>query len=98
MLMLKVVLSGEARSQLKDLQHNHIHPLIRRRALILLLRSENMPNDQITNITGLCENVITGYVHKYLDGGIARLTELKFRKPESKLKALLHNPVHWSVA
>lgn len=86
MLMLRVVLSGEARAQLKDLQHNHIHPLIRRRALILLLRSENTPNDQITNITGLCENVITGYVHKYLDGGIARLTELKFRKPESKLK------------
>ena len=52
----------------------------------MLLRSENTPNDQIENITGLCENAVTGYVHNYLDGGISRLTELKFRKPESKLK------------
>ena len=86
MLMLRVVLSGESQAQLKDLQQNHIHPLIRRRALVLLLRSENTPNDQIENITGLCENAVTGYVHNYLDGGISRLTELKFRKPESKLK------------
>ena len=86
MLMLRVVLSGEAQAKLKYLQQNHIHPLIRRRALVLLLRSENTPNDQITNITGLCENAITGYVHNYLNGGIAKLTELKFRKPESKLK------------
>ena len=69
MLMLRVVLSGESQAQLKDLQQNHIHPLIRRRA-VLLLRSENTPNDQIENITCLCENAITGYVHNYLDGGI----------------------------
>jgi transposase len=84
--MLRVVLSNDERVELKYLQQNHIHLLIRRRALVLLLRSENTPNDQITNITGLCESVITGYVHNYLDGGIAKLTELKFRKPESQLK------------
>ena len=37
MLMLRVVLSGESQAQLKDLQQNHIHPLIRRRALVLQL-------------------------------------------------------------
>ena len=82
--MLRVVLSGESQAQLKDLQQNHIHPLIRRRALFFFLRSENTPNDQIENITGLCENAITGYVHNYLDGGISRLTELKFRKIETE--------------
>ena len=86
MLMLKVVLSQEARIQLQDLHQNHIHPHIRRRAFVLLLRSENTANDRITNITGLCENVIIGYVHRYLNGGIESLTELKFRKPESQLQ------------
>ena len=76
MLMLRVVLSGESQAQLKDLQQNHIHPLIRRRALVLLLRSENTPNDQIENITGLCENAVTGYVHNYLDGGKIILLQL----------------------
>ena len=63
MFMLRVVLSREVHDQLKDLQQNHIHPHIRRRALVLLLRSENTSNAQMTRITGLCENSITGYVH-----------------------------------
>jgi len=51
MLMLRVVLSGESQAQSKDLQQNHIHPLIRQRVLVLLLRSENAPNDQIDDIS-----------------------------------------------
>lgn len=84
--MYRVELSGTERAQLQDLQHTHIHPHIRRRALVLLLRSENTSNDTISGITGLSENTITDYVQSYQDGGIARLTALSFRKPVSQLQ------------
>ncbi len=80
-MMIKIKLSVEKQNQLKDLQQNHIHPVIRRRALVVLLRFENTPNDQITSITGLCENVIIHYIRMYQEGGIKCLTELNFRKP-----------------
>jgi hypothetical protein len=59
--MYRIELSGTEQSQLQDLQQNHIHPHIRRRALVLLLRYEKTPNDKIKSITGLCENTITDY-------------------------------------
>ncbi len=84
--MYRIELSNAEQSQLQDLQQNHIHPHIRRRALVLLLRYEKIPNDKITSITGLCENTIIDYVQLYQDGGIKRLTELHFRKPVSQLQ------------
>ena len=84
--MYRTELSAAELSQLQDLQQNHIHPHIRRRALVLLLRHENSPNDKITSITGLCENTITDYAKLYQDGGIEHLTALHFRKPVSQLQ------------
>ena len=84
--MYRTELSAAELSQLQDLQQNHIHPHIRRRALVLLLRHEKLPNDKISSITGICENTITDYVQLYQEGGIERLTELHFRKPVSQLQ------------
>jgi transposase len=84
--MYRTELSAGELSQLQDLQQNHIHPHIRRRSLVLLLRHEHSSNDRITKITGLCENTITHYVQLYKDGGIERLTELHFRTPVSQLQ------------
>lgn len=84
--MLRIDLSDNECNELKELQQNHLHPVIRRRALVILLRAENNSNIQITKITGICENSIITYVHLYQTGGIKRLTVLNFRKPESQLK------------
>jgi transposase len=84
--MYRIALSTAEQNQLQDLQQNHIHPHIRRRALVLLLRHENSSTDKITSVTGLCENTIISYVQLYQDGGIDCLTELHFRKPISQLQ------------
>ena len=84
--MYHVGLSAAEQGELQTLQQSHIHPHIRRRALVVLLRSENTPNNKITSITGLSENTITDYVQCYKEGGIARLTTLNFRKPISQLQ------------
>lgn len=84
--MYRVELSVTERTQLQVLQQDHIHSHIRRRALVLLLRSENTSNEKITSITGVSENTIIDYVQCYQTGGIARLTALNFRKPVSQLQ------------
>jgi transposase len=60
--------------------------MIRRRALVVLLRNEEHSNIQIQCITGLSENTIISYVQSFLEGGIEQLTTLNYRQPESQLR------------
>lgn len=85
--MIKINLSADTRATLMDLHQTHIHSVIRQRAHVLLLRSENLLNAQISNITGLSEPTIIDYVHQYLAKGEAWITTLNFRKPMSKLQS-----------
>jgi len=84
--MLKLNLSPTMRLLLTTLHQHHIHNIIRQRAHVLLLRSENISNTQISNITGLSEPTIINYVHQYIDKGESWVTTLNFRKPKSQLQ------------
>ena len=72
---------------LDTLHQNHIHPVIRQRAHVILLRSGKIPNDQISIISGLSETTIINYAHQYLDKGSSWVTALNFRKPVSQLQS-----------
>lgn len=85
--MIRLNLSAEARTILMDFHQHHIHPTIRQRAHVLLLRSENLSNSQISNITELSEPTIIDYVHQYLAKGESWVTALNFRKPVSQLQS-----------
>lgn len=85
--MIKITLSVSELAVLRDLHQNHIHPVIRQRAHVLLLRSENIPNDRISIIAGLGETTIIDYAHQYLEKGVFWVTTLNFRKPVSKLQS-----------
>ena len=85
--MIKINLSAETHTTLMELHQNHIHQTIRQRAHVLLLRSEDLLNAQISNITGLSEPTIIDYVHQYLEKGESWVTTLNFRKPVSQLQS-----------
>lgn len=85
--MIKINLSEDTRATLMELHQTHIHPVIRQRADVLLLRSENISNKKISKITGLSEPTIIDYVHQYRAKGEAWVTTLNFRKPVSKLQS-----------
>lgn len=85
--MIKINLSADTKDRLMDLHQNHIHHIIRQRAHVLLLRSESILNDKISNITGLSEPTIIDYVHQYLGKGEPWVTTLNFRKPVSELQS-----------
>ena len=85
--MSKITLSVSERAVLRDLHQNHIHTVIRERAHVMLLRSENIPNNRISIITGLSETTIIHYAHQYLENGVSWVTTLNFRKPVSQLQS-----------
>lgn len=85
--MIKIELSSPDHKALMELHQNHIHHVIRQRAHVILLRSEQLSNDQISNITGLAESTIIDYVHHYLLSGLQWVITLNFRKPVSQLQA-----------
>jgi transposase len=85
--MIKITLSVSERAVLRDLHQNHIYPVIRQRAHVILLRSENIPNNRISIITGLSETTIIDYAHQYLKNGVSWVTTLNFRKPVSQLQS-----------
>lgn len=64
---------------------HHLHPHVQRKMEALLLKSENLPHQQIARIVGVCQNTLLGYFAQYHTGGIETLKELNFYKPESAL-------------
>lgn len=84
--MLKLEISTTDHDVLINLHQNHIHQVIRQRAHVILLRSEGLSNQKISNLTGLVECTIIDYVHCYLLDGLAWVTMLNFRKPISQLQ------------
>ena len=65
---------------------NHPHPFVRKKALVLLLRSQGLSNSQISAGVGICENTVRNYLHAYKEGGINKLSEVCFYRPKSELK------------
>lgn len=85
--MIEINLSVNEHTLLRDLHQNHIHPVIRQRAHVILLRSGKIQNDRISVITGLGETTIIHYAHQYLAKGSSWVTTLNFRKPVSQLQS-----------
>jgi transposase len=51
----------------------------------LLLKSQNLPHEQICQITGISVNTLRHYPQAYIEGGIDRLKEIRFYRQQSKL-------------
>lgn len=84
MKVIEIEFSDLQIKQLRELQA-HPHPVIRRRALTLVLKSENIPHYKIASAVGICENTVREYFEMYQQDGVTGLTVINYRKPESKL-------------
>ena len=70
--MLKVDISDGEIDKLHEL-HLHPHPVVRRRALILLLKSQNVAHHKIALIANVCENTVRQCLQDFLCAGITQL-------------------------
>ena len=75
----------EISKELHYQRYNHLAPLVQRRMEALWLKAHGLPHVQIAELVGVTENTIREYFELYQQGGIEKLKELNYYKPEGKL-------------
>ena len=83
--MLKLEWSTEAVEALRYWRFHHPHPLVQLKMEVVLLHSQGIPNEQIQPICGISKATLYRYLHAYQEGGVERLKELHFHRPDSAL-------------
>lgn len=67
-------------------RYRHLAPLVQRRMDALWLKAHGLPHQQIAELVGVTENTLREYFELYQQGGIEKLKELNYYRPESELK------------
>jgi transposase len=68
-------------------RYHHPVPLVQRRMEVLWLKSHDLPHEQIAKLAGISENTMREYFQLYAEGGLEKLKEVNFYRPESELNA-----------
>jgi len=66
-------------------RYHHPVPLVQRRMETLWLKSHELPHELIARLVGISENTMREYYRLYQAGGIEKLKEFNFYRPESAL-------------
>jgi transposase len=75
----------EIREVLNYERYHHPVPLVQRRMEVLWLKSHDLPHALIAKLAGVSENTIREYFQLFIDGGIEKLKEVNFYRPEGEL-------------
>ncbi len=62
---------------------NHPHPRVQIRMDVLWLKTNELPHKRIAVIGGVSKNTVSRYLRMYNEGGIDKLREVNFYKPQS---------------
>ena len=66
-------------------RYHHPVPLVQRRMEALWLKSHHLPHGLIAKLVGVSENTVRAYFQRFSAGGIEKLKEVDFYRPESAL-------------
>jgi len=84
--MIKINVTEDDRQLLRQERYTHPHPRVMLKLDVVYLKSLGLKNDLVSEITGVCGNTMREYLKQYLEGGIDRLKEVNFYRPNSELK------------
>jgi transposase len=70
-------------------RYHHPVPLVQRRMEVLWLKSHDLPHTLIATLAGVSENTMREYFRLYAEGGLEKLKEVNFYRPESELQGHL---------
>ena len=85
--MLRVTFSQEEARALARERFHHPHPHVRRKMEALWLKSQGLAHQDIGRLAGVSGKTLRSYLQQYVEGGVAGLKELHFRRPQSELVA-----------
>jgi transposase len=84
-MTIQLELSPEILKEIHCQRYNHPAPLVQRRMEALWLKGHGLPHGQIAELVGVTENTLREYFELYQQGGLEKLKELNYYRPESKL-------------
>ena len=83
--MIKIEFTEEEIKALNYERYHYPHPRVQRKMEALWLKSQKESHKKIAKLTGVSINVVSQYIKEYKAGGIEKLKELNFYKPQSEL-------------
>jgi len=85
--MLKIAFTEAEMIALHYERFHHPHPRVRLKMEVLWLKSQGLSHKEIARLTWIGQTTLRCYLKEYISGGISRLKQLIFYRPESKLLA-----------
>ena len=96
--MIRLEFTPETIEELLHEKRHHPHPRVRQKMEVLYYKSQNMPHQDICKLSHVRGRAtFVRYFRQYQEGGLDRLRQLNFRKPESIL-ALYRNEIAAAIA
>jgi transposase len=86
-MTIQLEIAPEILKELHYERYNHPAPLVQRRMEALWLKGHGLPHAQIAQLVGVTENTIRDYFELYQQGGVEKLKELNYYRPESVLNS-----------
>ena len=86
-MTIQLEITPEILKELHYQRYNHPAPLVQRRMEALWLKGHGLPHAQIAQLVGVSENTIRDYFERYQQGGLEKLKELNYYRPESVLNS-----------
>lgn len=83
----KLAFTSEIIEEINYERYHHPVALVQRRMEVLWLKSNDLPHAMIAKLARISENTMREYFRLYEEGGIAKLREVNFYRPESRLNA-----------
>lgn len=83
--MIQIEFTEEERKALNYERYHHPHPHVQRKMEALWLKSLGYTPKEIMEIVNISKTTLYSYLKEYREGGIRKLKELNFRRPESEL-------------
>ena len=84
--MIKVTIKEEDKPVFAKERYEHPHPRVNQRTDVLHLKAKGYSNQDICNITEICNNTLLSYYKMYNEGGVDKLREIKFNRPKSEME------------
>lgn len=83
--MLKIVFTPDEIEALHYERFHHTHPRVRLKMEVLWLKTQGLPHKEIVRLTRIGHTTLRSYLKEYMAGGIEKLKQLTFYRPESEL-------------
>jgi transposase len=83
--MIRIRFTEAEKQELNFQRYQHPHPHVQRKMETLWLKSHGLAHQEIAALTGISKNTVTTYLKEYQIGGIDKLKEIRFYRPQSEL-------------